>query len=273
MPQPFTIADIIAALEAANMALPETEKLRQLHDDLPDIDAAYTRAAELCRDIEYAVSGLHHVIRIKHGELYKQPRTEREMVRVISREVELMRKTPQIRMKEIMPGGVEAAALRRAHGQCELCGAEWKLASHHIIPRAAGGLDDLNNIVVVCQECHDEIEPLIFTTRAKILHYIPQHKAKLEPVTKPNRELNTATQAEKAAQTRATNQLTKAKQDAELARWAASFEQYLDASVTTLALDAPRIRRPEKNWHVIVYGAGRHSRVAREELSDAPDSP
>ena len=253
MPQPFTIADIIAALETANAALFEADKFRQLQDDLPGADTAYTQIVELCADIERAVTSLHHLTRNKQRELRRRPRTEQEMITIIAKEIDPMRKHRKPSTKEIMSGGKEAAALRRAEGKCELCGAEWGLAAHHVTPRKLGGLDELENIVVVCKDCHNEIELQALPSRAETLHYVPQRKINLE-----------LTPAEKAAVTKQTNHAEEAKRAAEIAEWARPFDRYLDASVQILPLDAPRIERPEKSWHVIVYGAGRNSNLLRK---------
>ena len=132
-----------------------------------------------------------------------------------------MRKHRKPSTKEIMSGGKEAAALRRAEGKCELCGAEWGLAAHRKI-----------NL-----ELHQEQE---------------------------KKTIFDLTPAEKAAITKETNHAEEAKRAAEIAEWARPFEKYLDASVQILPLDAPRIERPEKSWHVIVYGAGRNSNLLRK---------
>lgn len=57
---------------------------------------------------------------------------------------------------------VRAAALRRAGGKCELCGADgFRMASgavyletHHIIPFCEGGRDSLNNVAAMCPNDH-----------------------------------------------------------------------------------------------------------------------
>jgi len=265
MPKPFTIADIIMALETANAALFEADKFRQLQDDLPGADTAYTQIVELCADIERAVTSLHHLTRNKQRELRRRPRTEQEMITIIAKEIDPMRKHRKPSTKEIMSGGKEAAALRRAEGKCELCGAEWGLAAHHVTPRKLGGLDELENIVVVCKDCHNEIELQALPSRAETLHYMPQRKINLELHQEQEKKtIFDLTPAEKAAITKKTNHAEEAKRAAEIAEWARPFDKYLDASVQILPLDAPRIERPEKSWHVIVYGAGRNSNLLRK---------
>ena len=56
--------------------------------------------------------------------------------------------------------------IRRDGGQCVCCGAKslcgtkvYKgLTAHHIMPRAKGGGDYLDNLITLCETCHDEIE-------------------------------------------------------------------------------------------------------------------
>lgn len=48
--------------------------------------------------------------------------------------------------------------------QCQACRKRYSkksgiLGLHHIIPRAEGGLDDDDNLVLLCAPCHDIIEP------------------------------------------------------------------------------------------------------------------
>jgi len=49
--------------------------------------------------------------------------------------------------------------LRRDNFQCQICGdtltsPHTKLQVHHIIPRAEGGTDELDNLVTLCDLCH-----------------------------------------------------------------------------------------------------------------------
>jgi len=37
------------------------------------------------------------------------------------------------------------------------CDRRNKLTVHHIIPRSAGGTDNLDNLITLCRECHDAI--------------------------------------------------------------------------------------------------------------------
>jgi 5-methylcytosine-specific restriction endonuclease McrA len=42
-------------------------------------------------------------------------------------------------------------------GECEHCGSDDRLHLHHIIPRGEGGEDTMNNLLLVCEDCHLEI--------------------------------------------------------------------------------------------------------------------
>ena len=47
------------------------------------------------------------------------------------------------------------ATLRRDGYACTRCGADDRtLQAHHVIPRAAGGPDDLENLLTLCRPCH-----------------------------------------------------------------------------------------------------------------------
>jgi 5-methylcytosine-specific restriction endonuclease McrA len=41
--------------------------------------------------------------------------------------------------------------------RCQQCGADHKLSCHHVKPKHAGGLDDLDNLVTLCEVCHREL--------------------------------------------------------------------------------------------------------------------
>src|SRR5581483_4916893 len=45
------------------------------------------------------------------------------------------------------------AALERAHGQCEVCGAP-ATEVHHVVPAAQGGSSGMANLRAVCHEHH-----------------------------------------------------------------------------------------------------------------------
>jgi hypothetical protein len=56
---------------------------------------------------------------------------------------------------------------------CQACKKHFvaaKLTAHHIISRADGGLDDLDNLITLCEPCHDEVEELGFRSAFEIIN-------------------------------------------------------------------------------------------------------
>lgn len=55
-----------------------------------------------------------------------------------------------------------AALVRRDRGSCICCDTTLSHDSgasyHHLLPRAEGGKDELDNLVLTCQACHDRLE-------------------------------------------------------------------------------------------------------------------
>jgi len=47
--------------------------------------------------------------------------------------------------------------LYRDSFKCQHCGSKNKLEVHHIIYRSQGGTDDVNNLITLCHECHQEV--------------------------------------------------------------------------------------------------------------------
>lgn len=46
----------------------------------------------------------------------------------------------------------------RDNNSCTQCGSSENLHAHHIIPRRAGGVDELENLVTLCAKCHGKIK-------------------------------------------------------------------------------------------------------------------
>jgi len=46
--------------------------------------------------------------------------------------------------------------------------------------------------------------------------------------------------------------------------WMAQWGRWFDVTVRWLYRGEPEPERPEKPWHILAYGAGRHSREAEE---------
>ncbi len=49
---------------------------------------------------------------------------------------------------------------KRDEYRCRSCGGEARLSVHHCKPRAQGGRNDAENLVLLCDPCHDAIEGL-----------------------------------------------------------------------------------------------------------------
>lgn len=79
-----------------------------------------------------------------------------------------MRRTPLVRRTPLRAASARKArkardwwqarrwCLDRAQDACEVCGARAHHA-HHILPRSAGGSDDVGNLLAVCWDCHGRI--------------------------------------------------------------------------------------------------------------------
>jgi 5-methylcytosine-specific restriction endonuclease McrA len=53
----------------------------------------------------------------------------------------------------------ENAVFARDNYRCQSCYQYHDcLTAHHIIPRIEGGKDDMDNLITLCNDCHDEIE-------------------------------------------------------------------------------------------------------------------
>lgn len=46
-------------------------------------------------------------------------------------------------------------AIERDGGKCTLCGSEENLEAHHILYREFGGSDHPDNLITLCEACHD----------------------------------------------------------------------------------------------------------------------
>jgi 5-methylcytosine-specific restriction endonuclease McrA len=251
-----SISDAIRVIEDASHAFAGIDALAIPSDSPSDDDALadVTRLVDLCRDTNHAITYILHKAETLQGELRKRVRTVNEMVTVIVREMERtdpMRTSKRATTKEIYAGGGKAQALKQAGGRCEVCGAEFDLTPHHIIARAEGGLPDAENMIVLCKPCHDSVEPMGYHTRAEVLRHDPSRTIPLAP-RRATRE---------AEEERDAKQTAKLKEQEDVDKWA---EQFPDPAGHIYRLGEPEQERPVKSWHVIVYGSGRHSRLAQE---------
>ena len=45
--------------------------------------------------------------------------------------------------------------------ECLFCGTKDNLTLHHIIPRRIGGKDDTENLVLLCEKCHQSLHQIL----------------------------------------------------------------------------------------------------------------
>jgi 5-methylcytosine-specific restriction endonuclease McrA len=77
---------------------------------------------------------------------------------------------------------IRAQAIKKYGKQCELCGYSASFDAHHIVPKYAGGKHEIENLMIVCPNCHALITRLIIklknrkdipVIRKKVLQLIP----------------------------------------------------------------------------------------------------
>ncbi len=51
---------------------------------------------------------------------------------------------------------IRKSIFERDNYKCQKCGRFDGLCIHHIIPRFDGGMDDIENLILLCQGCHEE---------------------------------------------------------------------------------------------------------------------
>jgi hypothetical protein len=56
-----------------------------------------------------------------------------------------------------IPDGIRRRAMIRARFACEICRNRFGLDLHHVVPFCEGGSHELDNLVVLCWACHQEI--------------------------------------------------------------------------------------------------------------------
>lgn len=247
-------SEVIDCLEVALHALVEASAVENIIPNDDDTASAIPSITDLCNDVEHQAG---HIKRIAAHQ--RRTPTTNQMTSFIAREI--IRKERTVRKSVSISGGAKAKALRLAEGKCELCGRERDISVHDIIPRAEGGLPEAENYIVLCEECHNDVEDQGYHTREEVLlHSGRSILIKAQSKSKQNDDL---TRSEKAAATRAKNEAEERKEEIALAewdRWAGMFGR----CVGYFPLGTPEVPRPEKPWHVAVYGAGRHANIARE---------
>jgi hypothetical protein len=61
-------------------------------------------------------------------------------------------------LAEALAGWHRISDLVTRGASCVECGSRKHLHAHHVLPRSAGGTDDLWNLVPVCRRCHPTVE-------------------------------------------------------------------------------------------------------------------
>lgn len=66
---------------------------------------------------------------------------------------------------------IRAQAIKKYGKKCELCDYSFTIDTHHIIPKQKGGLHEINNLMVVCPNCHALItrRQIVLKRRADII--------------------------------------------------------------------------------------------------------
>ena len=121
-----------------------------------------------------AISNIITVLQMQLDQLRRAKRTRHasadEMAAfIVSETLHPKEEKKPMKQNMLLPGGVEARVRARAQGKCELCGTEFRLGVHHVIARAAGGLDHEDNLALLCRTCHNEVEDGGYTSRASLL--------------------------------------------------------------------------------------------------------
>lgn len=65
---------------------------------------------------------------------------------------------------------------------CYICGYKIFLEQHHIIPRAKGGSDGIENVIALCPNCHREVHHFGFYSEQELLEL--KHKKESGPYIK-----------------------------------------------------------------------------------------
>jgi len=63
---------------------------------------------------------------------------------------------------------VRAQAIKEYGNRCELCGYSMTVDAHHIIPKHEGGPHEINNLMIICPNCHALITRRIFMLKNRV---------------------------------------------------------------------------------------------------------
>lgn len=62
---------------------------------------------------------------------------------------------------------IRAQAIKQHGNKCELCRYNLTIDTHHIIPKKRGGLHEVNNLIVLCPNCHALITRKFFILKSR----------------------------------------------------------------------------------------------------------
>jgi 5-methylcytosine-specific restriction endonuclease McrA len=79
--------------------------------------------------------------------------------------------------------------LLRDNFKCQECGYYKHLEVHHIIPRSKGGSDDPENLVTLCQRCHDKKHGREYRETNGFKHNKRNHRKKRKQWRRKNKQL------------------------------------------------------------------------------------
>jgi len=77
---------------------------------------------------------------------------------------------------------IRAQAIKKYGNKCELCGYNLSVDTHHIIPKCKGGPHEINNLMLLCPNCHALITRNYFTLKNR--KDIPKIKRKIKKIIK-----------------------------------------------------------------------------------------
>jgi len=78
---------------------------------------------------------------------------------------------------------IRIQAIKKYGNKCELCGYSLTIDAHHIIPKNKGGLHEIDNLMVLCPNCHALITRRYFTLKNR--KNIPKIRRKIIKLLKP----------------------------------------------------------------------------------------
>jgi 5-methylcytosine-specific restriction endonuclease McrA len=86
---------------------------------------------------------------------------------------------------------VRLKVLERDNFTCRNCGKKPdKLEVHHIVPLISGGTHDLDNLLTVCQKCHDYLDHPVKVSPMVVIKVKPRTYQELKEMAKPGESMD-----------------------------------------------------------------------------------